>query len=405
MSTSSPATRQKPCSFPGSARVGLVHLAFVLTGVVSTLLGPVLPSLSARWQLSDTRVGYFFTTQFAGSIAGVILTGILLPRRGFRFSLVFGYLLMAGGLSSLGSTEWRFALLGTFTFGLGLGTVIPASNLLVSSLNPKGRAAALSALNFCWGAGAVLAPWAVSITEARNILWQSLIVFAGGVLLIALAMIAVPSAAPANPEGRAGSPWQNSGQLRLAAAIAAMFFLYVGTESALGGWLAALMRRLPESRPSFWLPAPSIFWAGLLLGRGIAPLLLRRLRERNLAFAGLVAASSATGVLILARSPSPILVAAGVAGLGLAPVFPLCIALLSHFGELERRVGGPMFAFAGLGGAVLPWLVGAVSDASGSLQTGLILPLAATALLLGVYSIAGAETRVVVSRTISSGST
>ena len=46
----------------------------------------------------------------------------------------------------------------------------------------------------------------------------------------------------------------------------------------------------------------------------------------------------------------------------------------------------------------------AVND-SGSLQTGLILPLTATALLLGVYSIAGAETRVVVSRTISSGST
>ena len=155
MCSSSSATRHQPFSFPGSqALVVLVHLAFVLTGVVSTLLGPALPALSARWQLSDTRAGYFFTTQFAGSIAGVILTGLLLPRRGFRFSLMFGYLLMAGGLSSLGAAEWRFALLGTFTFGLGLGTVIPSTNLLVSSLNPHGRAAALSALNFCWGAGA-----------------------------------------------------------------------------------------------------------------------------------------------------------------------------------------------------------------------------------------------------------
>jgi fucose permease len=80
------------------------------------------------------------------------------------------------------------------------------------------------------------------------------------------------------------------------------------------------------------------------------------------------------------------MVAAGIAGLGLAPVFPICLALLAHFGVMERRIGEPMFVFAGLGGAVLPWLVGEVSSASGSLQTGLILPLIANVLLLAVYS-------------------
>jgi fucose permease len=209
-------------------------------------------------------------------------------------------------------------------------------------------------------------------------------VFAAGLLLVALAMMAVPSAL-SMPERHAGSPWQDSGQWRLALAIAVMFFLYVGTESALGGWLAALMKRLPESRPWLWFRAPSIFWGGLLLGRAVAPLLLRRLRERNLAFMGLTAASAAIAVLILARGGSWVMIAAGVAGLGLAPVFPVCVALLAHFGEMERRIGGPMFAFASLGGAVLPWVVGVVSTASGSLQTGLILPLIANVLLLAVY--------------------
>jgi fucose permease len=166
-----------------------------------------------------------------------------------------------------------------------------------------------------------------------------------------------------------------------------MFFLYVGTESALGGWLAALMQRLPESRPSLWFRAPSIFWGGLLLGRGVAPWVLRRLRERNLASMGLTVAAAAITVLILARSASWIMIAAGIAGLGLAPVFPICVALLAHFGEMERRIGGPMFAFAGLGGAVVPWMVGAVSTGSGSLQTGLVLPLVANVLLLAVYSL------------------
>jgi FHS family glucose/mannose:H+ symporter-like MFS transporter len=385
VSMPSSAILRRPSS-EGQALVVLVHLSFVLTGVVNTLLGPVLPALSARWQLSDAQAGYFFTAQFFGSIAGVILTGLLLPRRGFRFILTSGYLLMAAGLNSLASTEWRFALLGTFVFGFGLGLVNPASNLLVSSTNPGRRAAALSALNFCWGVGAVLAPWAVSIVEARNILWPSLTVFAAGLFLVALAMMAVRSALPM-PERQAGSPWRDSGQWRLAAAIAVMFFLYVGTESALGGWLAALMKRLPESRPWLWFRAPSIFWGGLLFGRGVAPWLLRRLRERNLAFMGLTAAATAICVLILARSGSWVLIAAGVAGLGLAAVFPICVALLAHFGEMEQRIGGPMFAFAGLGGAVVPWLVGEVSSASGSLQIGLVLPLVANLILLVLYSL------------------
>ena len=370
----------------GQALVVLVHFSFVLTGVVNTLLGPVLPALSARLRLSDAQAGYFFTAQFLGSIAGVILTGVLFPRRGFRVSLMSGYLLMAVGLNSLASPEWKFALLGTVALGLGLGFAIPASNLLVSGVNPGRRAAALSTLNFCWGAGAVLAPWAVSLAEDSSVLWPSLTVFAGGLLIVALLMMAVRSA-PSTPERHAGSLSKNSGHWQLAVAIAVMFFLYVGTESALGGWLAALMKRLPESRPSLWFRAPSIFWGGLLLGRGVAPWVLRRLRERNLAFMGLTAAAAAIAVLILARNALGIMIAAGVAGLGLAPVFPICVALLANFGGMEQRIGGPMFAFAGLGGAVLPWVVGVVSTASGSLQTGLILPLVANLLLLAVYSL------------------
>lgn len=33
----------------------LLHAAFVLTGVICTMLGPLLPVLSARWALDDTH--------------------------------------------------------------------------------------------------------------------------------------------------------------------------------------------------------------------------------------------------------------------------------------------------------------------------------------------------------------
>jgi fucose permease len=364
----------------------LVHLGFVLTGIVNTVLGPILPALSARLQLSDAQAGNFFTAQFLGSIAGVTATSVLLHHRRFRFSLVLGYLLMGAGLSLLASPGWRLALLGPIIYGLGLGVVIPTSNLLVSSMNPERRAAALSGLNFCWGAGAVLVPLAVSIAQPRRILWESLVLFAAGLVPVAAVMVAVPAPAPLRHERPTASPWRNFGRWRLAAALAAMFFLYVGAESALGGWLATLVKRLVPGQSSGWLPALSIFWGGLVLGRGLAPFLLRRMRERTLALTGLTAATLAILVLIMGPGRPWLNTAAALAGLGLAPVFPVCIALLSHFGEMERRVGGPMFAFASLGGAVFPWLVGVVSTASGSLQTGLIVPLLAGLFLLVLHA-------------------
>jgi fucose permease len=358
--------------------------AFVMTGVVTTFLGPLLPALSARWQLSDAQAGYFFSAQFLGSIAGGTLTSTLLPRRGFRFNLALGYALMAAGTCGLALAHWRLALAGTFTYGLGLGLAITASNLLISDLNSENRAAALSALNFCWSAGAVLAPFAIAVAERRNLLWGSIETLAAALLLTAMVVWTAPGAASVAAEQQLQTPWRSVCGWRFTAVVAAMFFLYVGTEASLGGWIAALVKRAPGSA-ALWLPAASMFWGGLALGRGLAPPLLRRAGARTVSLAGLAMAVAATGVLMRASSQAWMVAAASAGGLGLSAVFPITIALLSGFGEKERRVAGPMFALAGLGGAVLPWLVGAVSSASHSLQTGLIVPAAAGSLLLGLH--------------------
>src|SRR5438093_12949422 len=68
----------------------LVHAAFVLTGVMTTLLGPMLPVFSARWSLSDSQAGYLFTAQFAASILGVALSIVMVHRFGYRLTIYIG---------------------------------------------------------------------------------------------------------------------------------------------------------------------------------------------------------------------------------------------------------------------------------------------------------------------------
>jgi fucose permease len=171
------------------------------------------------------------------------------------------------------------------------------------------------------------------------------------------------------------------------AILGAMFFLYVAIEASIGGWIATLARRIAIDAPGRWVFAPSLFWAGLLLGRGLAPLLLSRTRERLVAIAGLVVSAVGMFVLVLATHWQSIAAAGFVAGLGLAAVYPITIALLSRFGGAETRSAGPMFALGGLGGTIMPWMVGVVSTWSGSLQKALLVPLLATAILLSLHVI------------------
>src|SRR5260370_7421569 len=56
------------------------QIAFLPTGILQTLLGPMLPILIARWALNDTQAGNLFLVQFLPSLPGVQLSGLLLTR-------------------------------------------------------------------------------------------------------------------------------------------------------------------------------------------------------------------------------------------------------------------------------------------------------------------------------------
>jgi fucose permease len=103
---------------------------------------------------------------------------------------------------------------------------------------------------------------------------------------------------------------------------------------------------------------------------------LRKTHETKLAGAGVTLAALGVCVLVTAETMTPVVIGASLAGLGFSSVYPINVSLLSHwFGETTTRVSGAIFAIGNLGGAVLPWVVGALSTKIGSLRAGLSVPL------------------------------
>ena len=77
----------------------------------------------------------------------------------------------------------------------------------------------------------------------------------------------------------------------------------------------------------------------------------------------------ATALLIIFHRPGLIDAAAVLAGLSIGPLYPLLLAFL-----LERTSRGWIFAVAGTGSAVFPWLTGMCSAHFGSLRYELVVP-------------------------------
>ena len=376
-------------SISAKALTFAAYASFVPIGIATVLLGPMLPTLSARWSLNYSQAGALFTAQYLASTLAVALSGVLVSRWGFRFAIKAGLLLMSAGVALLLAGPRTMGILCIGAYGGGLGLAVPAANLLVAEVNPGRRSATLNLLNFCWSAGAVACPFLVAAAAKSRQIPLFLAAVAGFALLVAIGIAAMP-AYIVEPSAKKGAgqnkgvaiQWKHGAVLILGA----LFFLYVGIENGFGGWVASYAKSLGNLTPALALMTPSFFYAALMLGRWLAPLLLRMTDEIRLVQAGLLVACAGMAGLVLSHGLRGVVVSAGVAGLGLSYVYPITISLLSReFGPASSRIGSFMFTMSNIGGGLLPWLVGVSSNHFGTLKAGLAVPLIGCAAMYGLY--------------------
>jgi len=241
------------------------------------------------------------------------------------------------------------------------------------------RVAALSILNLQWGIGAIACAPLVMLAQRHDA--ASVLLYALGASSAVVAMILTGmNLEPAQTDEREEQPklgLREGISRRSTLSLAALFFLYVGSENSVAGWVASLTKRMNSDSADVWALAPMFFWGGLIAGRALVPMLPLRRFERKLLASGLILAAAGICLLLRARTFANVAVSVTAAGLGLAAIYPILVAwLVKAFGERSRRIGAIMFALAGMGGAIMPWFVGLTSTGTGSLRAGLFVPLA-----------------------------
>ena len=259
-------------------RLAIIHLGFVLTGIVTTMLGPILPLLSSRWLLTDAQSGRLFTAQFLSSVTGSLLASRIVGRWGAATTVTIGMFLVVLGVALLGIGSLTIGVLGIALYGLGLGFALPSTNLWVSELAGEKASSALNLLNFSWTVGALGAP--VFFAELQRPLGTrgTMFLLAASLLIIAALEAAGIRHQISGPQRPLQSSTAERERSRLVLAILTTVFLllYVGTENGIAGWLPSFASRNYQMSVNSTAMLQSCFWGCILLGRLLAPLVLRR---------------------------------------------------------------------------------------------------------------------------------
>lgn len=377
-----------------SSRTALVFitaacfLSFFVFGYTDNLKGPTLPSVLAELHIGYGTGGNIFFGQSLGFLISTLAAGLLADRFGLKATLALSGLLLLLGVAAYSLLASPPALAAAlFTLGLGFGTLELGANAVIAALFSARKGLFLNWMHLLYGMGAMIAPLLAGLLLARGTYWRFL--YRWDLLLVALMVLAfllMPLSSGASASigriqlkdiprfaFRGRLPWY---YLAIG--------LYVSVEVGMGAWLVTYLQQGQAASITASNQALSLYFGTLMLGRFLGGFVVHRigyLRSVQLASLG-VAACLALGLL----GPSPLRILLPVTGLFLSIVFPTLTAAVSDaHREHSNTILGMLFAFAGLGGLVGPWLVAWGSELLG-IQTGFSVNLGLALLLIAAAS-------------------
>ncbi len=371
-------------STPSNKRLLIfLHAGFLLIGIITVILGQILPILAERLSLNDLSSGYFFTAQFAGSLTGTLFYNRAIKKFGFLKMLFGGFCLLAFGCAGLNSDSWFGCLVAISVYGTGIGLTVPAINLLVAEIAGENPSSALNTINFFWGVGAILCKPFIDFLKSPDSIFLPTILLGSSFLLIGAAIkfsnFQESFDERENFSGEAKPIWTTT----MAWLIAIFSFIHIGIESGVGGWLTTFESRLAQTSADGLFSAAFVFFFLMVVGRGIAPLFFKFLTENSVLFGSVLIMTAGIILILRAESFLSLNIGAAILGFGTSAVYPTNLSRFTKiFGRKAIHNATPLFVFGSLGGAFITWMVGFTSTAFGSLRSGFVVVLIGCVLLI-----------------------
>ena len=391
----------------------IVTCLFFAWGFITSIIDPLVAAVKGIFSLSDLEAQL---SAFAFFIAYGVMSfpaAVLLARRKAVPTVMIALTMMVAGclimLAAANIGTYALVLLGLFVLASGITILQVAANPLAAALgSPEGSHFRLTLSQTFNSFGTFIGPYlgavlflkgvevkeGTAITEeARSAslagIDSAFFWIAGMIVLLALFIWTtrrvITAAAPPPPTETAqrgiAATFADAVSSKWALLGGAAIFLYVGAEVAIGTQMALFLNSDAVLGVSLEDAGKmvSLYWGGAMVGRFVGSLLLTRIPAAPL-LAVFTAIATALCLYVFAIGGVSSGYAALSIGLFNSIMFPVIFTLTLERSTASEEATSGFLCFSIVGGALLPLLVGQVSDLT-SYITAFIVPAICYAIL------------------------
>jgi len=387
-----------PPSRSHTSALVIVTLLFFMWGLITSLNDVLIPHLKAIYTLSYVQAMLVQFCFFGAYFIVSLPAGALIRRLGYQKGAVAGLLIAAAGCALFypaSMSGYGLFLFAFFVLASGITVLQVAANPYVTVLGPARTASsrltltqafnslgttigpAVGGLLILSTAGAAVAANAATVQGPYLALAATLVVLAVLFLAARLPQITEGDDDALPGEGH-GSAWAHRHLVLGAIGI----FLYVGAEVSIGSFLINFLAEPGIAGLSHADGAQyvSLYWAGAMVGRFIGFIVMRFVSPgKTLAFNSLLAIA-----LVLTATfghGSVAMWAILAVGLCNSIMFPTIFSMALHGLGRHTGQGSGILCMAIVGGAIVPFVQGALADGLG-VQLSFLLPAACYVFIL-----------------------
>ncbi|MBI2915181.1 MAG: MFS transporter [Firmicutes bacterium] len=364
------AGRLRPWGETSGAFLGLF-----MSGLITTGLGPALPSLMSHYQLDPRQAGLAISLRGLGLLASVPATGILaglVPRK--SLVLAGGLFIATGQLLSALAASWWIILGLSFLVGMGFGLLDVCLNTLIAESFGRRRGTGLNLLHMFYGVGALTGPFLAGAILSSSLGWRW--VFGLGAFVGFLFTAYMGLQPLRGPQVRARGPGLSSlGRFAASPAfwlLALVMFAYSGVGTGYIGWMNTYLVRVFAMTTLGASVVLSFYSMGITGGRLLCSRIADRLGYGNTIL--LCSSGALLSAITASLAPSAAVAALsfGLTGFFFSGLFPTSLAFGTKlFPHSSEAVSSALLTGASAGAMLIPAIMAETVKSAG-IRAGMV---------------------------------